>query len=178
MVDAAGREQVALGDGRGRLRLEVAHGSISHGPVSLVARIDRLDWAEPQWLTLRRLIRSIRQGKLVTPLPLPRTKTLRWLLALRCWDARVEGATHRELAEILVGPERARVEWNRVTDFLRSRVRRALRFNRHMMDRGWKELLINGSMERLRPPTISSGSGARHPLVNGGIGLDQALDVP
>jgi hypothetical protein len=178
MVDATGREQVALGDGQGRLRLEVGEGSVCHGPVSLVARFDRLDWAEPQWLTLRRLIRSIRQGKLMTPPPLPLERTTRWQMALRCWDAKADGASLRELADILVGPARAQSEWCQETDYLRSRVRRILRFNRHMMDRGWKELLINGSMERLRPPTTTSGSGARHPPVDGRSGHVGALDVP
>jgi hypothetical protein len=161
MVDAAGREQVALGDGQGRLRLEVGEGSISDGPVSLVARFDRLDWAEPQWLTLRRLIRSIRQDKLMTPPPLPRERTTRWQMALRCWDAKADGASHRDLADILVGPARARSEWGLESDYLRSRVRRILRFNRHMMNSGWKELLINGSMDRLRPPTGNGSVGLR-----------------
>jgi hypothetical protein len=63
--------------------------------------------------------------------------------ALVALDGRSVGASHRETAEVLVGPERARAEWGANSD-LKLRARRALAKGEHLRDGGWRRLLERG----------------------------------
>jgi hypothetical protein len=65
----------------------------------------------------------------------------RWIFALRADDARTAGASQREIAEALFGVERARYDWNGSSDYLRSQVKRLLRFGSRMRQGGWRALL-------------------------------------
>jgi hypothetical protein len=60
--------------------------------------------------------------------------------ALVALDAQSVGASHRETAEILVGPERTRTEWG-ANSALKLRARRALAKGQELRDGGWRRLL-------------------------------------
>jgi hypothetical protein len=60
--------------------------------------------------------------------------------ALVALDANCAGASHRETAEILVGPARARAEWG-ANSALKLRARRALAKGERLRDGGWRQLL-------------------------------------
>ena len=136
-----GNEHILLRDHARRLRIDVVSGSLLNGPVSLRVLIERLEWADWTWDALNRLRETMRTGTLAPRPVASRDRIERWRAALACWDARRAGATQRELADMLVGPERARNEWRTGSDDLRSRVRRIVRFADHMVGGGWRALL-------------------------------------
>jgi hypothetical protein len=134
-------EHVLLSDGLRSLQLDVAGGTMLAGPVRLRFRLEGLRAIEPSLLTLRRLAALDRLGRMPQKLFPAERRALRWILALRALDARRHGASQREVAEALFGPERARTDWNAGSDYLRSQVRRLLRFGVRMSRGGWRELL-------------------------------------
>jgi len=138
---ADAREHVVLHDGGSHLRFDVRSGSVLAGPVALQIVFERLDRADQGWAALRRLRETIGMGRLAARPALRGAAACRAIAALRCWDARRAGASHRDLAELLVGPERTRAEWRGASDHLRSRVRRSVRFAEAMIFGGWRALL-------------------------------------
>ena len=148
---------MVLHDGPSRLRLDLLSGDLLDGPVSIRIRVDRLDWSEWTWTALRRLRDSVANGRLA-PQPVARCgRRDRLILALRCWDARQTGASHRDLAALLVGPARARAEWRSDSDHLRSRVRRVLRGAENMIAYGWRTLLAPVAGREEQAFTIDAG---------------------
>jgi hypothetical protein len=135
------REHLVLGDGLRRLRLDVAGGTMLGGPVRLRFRFEGLRAIDTPLLTLRRLAALDRLGRMPQTLYPADRRAARWTLALRASDAQRAGATQREVAELLLGPDRVRADWNAGTDYMRSQVRRLLRFGARMTRGGWRALL-------------------------------------
>lgn len=155
-----GGKHVVLQDGASHLRLDVRAGFALDGPVSIQIVFDRLDRADCTWAALDRLRETIATGRVARRPLLQGERCLRAVAALRCWDARQEGASQREMAALMVGPARARSEWNMSSDYLRSRVRRALRFAEEMVEGGWQTLLDPRKPAKSRFPA-AEGSGLR-----------------
>ena len=76
------------------------------------------------------------------PAALSKTRQDRLLLALRALDGRLEGASHREIAQVLFGaPEISGRAWK--THDLRDRTFRLVRFGFDMMGGGYRSLLLH-----------------------------------
>jgi hypothetical protein len=140
-------EHVLLSDGLHRLRLDVRGGTVTRGPVCLRFIFDGLRSIDAPLLTLQRLVAFDRRGVMPLGLFAAERRAPRWIAALRADDARRAGASQRDVAEILFGAERLREDWSGSSDYLRSQVRRLLRFGARMRGGGWRELLGNPSSD-------------------------------
>jgi hypothetical protein len=136
-----GIEHVLLGDGIYRIQLLVRKCSLLDGPSGL--RYDLADFAgvEPKLMTLHRLIALRRLGRFPRSLfPLER-RAPRWVAALRAFDASRVGASPREIAAALYGADTAGRDWDGASDYLRSRVRRAIAAGERLVNGGHLEIL-------------------------------------
>ncbi|WP_245425718.1 DUF2285 domain-containing protein [Mesorhizobium sp. WSM3862] len=61
---------------------------------------------------------------------------------LRALDESLAGASHREIAEALMGEGRVHSDWNDPRDHLRDRIRRAVSRGRALMDGGYRDFLV------------------------------------
>lgn len=95
---ADGSEHWLFSDGLRQIRLDIAAGTLTAGPVRLAYRISGLASARPQIATLQRLIALSREGRMTPALfPLER-RAKRWVLILRIWDALAAGMSQRDIA--------------------------------------------------------------------------------
>lgn len=141
-TDCQGIEHVLLSDGWHHIRLDVAEGRISgYDAVRLNYRLSGLASAEAMLSPLRRFLGLCRQHRFVPSLFPSDPRVARGLEVLRISDALNQGASQRDIALSLVGPERAEHEWTGVSDSLRSRVKRLIRHARHMAGGGYRALL-------------------------------------
>lgn len=137
----APREHVLLTDGLHQLRLDVHNGTLLRGPVRLRFVLEGLCSINQPLLTLRRLVACNRLGRMPQRLFEPDRRAKRWIAALRAADARRAGASQREVAQALFGTKRVRDDWSSSSDYLRSQVRRLLKFGARMTAGGWRDLL-------------------------------------
>lgn len=121
-----GVEEVLVGDGIRHIQLEVRGWSLLDGPATLHCEITGVADAEPKLLTLQRLVALRRLGRFPHSLFLPERRVRRWIMALRALDATRVGAAPREIAAALFGDDIASRDWDGGSDYLRSRVRRAI----------------------------------------------------
>jgi hypothetical protein len=130
-------EHAVLSDGWRRIRIDLAEGSLAAGvPVILHYRLSGIDSIPPMLGPLRGLIHLVRHGAFARTLFPIDARIERHLLVLRVHDARVAGASQREIVETFYpgcNSDRA--------DSLRSRVRRMMREARRMADGGWRFLM-------------------------------------
>lgn len=141
-------EHVVLTDGLHRLRLDVRGGTLTRLPVRLRFCFDGLRSIDAPLLTLRRLVAVDRRSTLPLGLFGRDRRSGRWIAALRADDARRSGASQRDVAQLLFGAHRVREDWPGPSDYLRSQVRRLLRFGERMREGGWRTFL----MQRTRGP--------------------------
>lgn len=134
-------EHVLLSDGLHRLRLDVRGGTVTRGPVCLRFAFDGLRSIDAPLLTLQRLVAFGRRGVMPLRLFSAERRADRWIAALRADDIRRAGGSQRDVAEVIFGQARVREDWAGASDYLRSQVRRLLRFGTRMRSGGWRELL-------------------------------------
>jgi len=139
-----GGEHAVLSDGFRHIRLDVARGTLRGGhPVRLSYLLSGVVAAQPQLLSLRRLLALCRLGRFAPSLfPVDR-RMRRWLDTLRVHDALAHGASQREIAEALFG-RRLIEDWRGGAESLRSRVRRMVRDARHLGRGGYRRLMLGG----------------------------------
>jgi hypothetical protein len=139
----ADTEHLLLSDGRHRIRLDVAAGSIARqAPVILHYRLAGLRSADAGVLTLRRWLHLVRHGAFAASL-FPRDRRMAHLvLVLRAHDADVSGASAQEIALTLFGTDAKGSPWE--SSALRSRVRRLVADARAMACGGYRSLLRSG----------------------------------
>lgn len=130
-----------IGDGRHRVQLEVRGRSLLAGPVSLHYDLSGFRDIEPKLLTLRQLIAFRRLQRFPQSLFPPERRAERWRLALRALDAHRAGLHPREIAAVLFGPTAVRRDWDGPSDYLRSRVRRAIAAGERLANGGHLDLL-------------------------------------
>lgn len=135
-----GHEHIVLSDGFRRLRIAIEEGSLADmRPVTLRFRVEGMATARAQLLSLRRFLGLCRTGRFSDAL-FPRDKRVRrGLEVLRVHDALRAGASQREIAADLFGPERVPADWRIASDALRSRVRRLVREARRMAGGGYRQ---------------------------------------
>lgn len=139
----SGMEHAVLSDGSHHIRLDVVSGCLSrHSAVRLRFCFDGLERAEEGVLPLQRLLALHRHGRFGKML-YPRDALVeRGILLLRVHDALSDGASQRDLACSLVGPEIVEQDWNDPSDSLRSRIRRLTRQAKALANGGYKDLLM------------------------------------
>jgi hypothetical protein len=96
-----GKEHWLFSDGMRQIRLDLAQGTLTAGPVELTYRLAGLSGALPQIATLQRLIVLSRTGRLMRGQFPPERRAKRWALVLRTWDALAAGMSQREIASEL-----------------------------------------------------------------------------
>ncbi len=142
VTDACDAEHVLLSDGWHHIRLDIEEGRMSdQDAVRLEVRLRGLASSERMVLPLRRFLALCRQRRF-SPALYPRDPRIeRGIAMLRVHDALRQGASHRDIAAVLVGEDRAAREWAGASDSLRSRIRRLVRDARAMAHGGYRLLL-------------------------------------
>ena len=148
-ADRGGTEHAVLSDGWHHIRLDLDDGSLMTAePIILTFRLRGVADAMRKMLPLRRLLDLCRHHRFAASL-FPRDRRLNRLIALlQVHDALVDGASQREIAVALFGPERVAREWSGRSDSLRSRTRRMVRDARDMAGGGYRVLLSEWQSER------------------------------
>ncbi|WP_363225058.1 DUF2285 domain-containing protein [Mesorhizobium sp.] len=89
----------------------------------------------------------------------------RLTFVLRALDGSLAGASHRELAEALVGQRRVHADWRDPRDHLRDRIRRAVSRGRALMNGGYRDfLLYKVTVRPVRQPANSSELNPSPPI--------------
>lgn len=142
VTDPDGYDHAVLSDGRHHIRLDVAQGRlVGETRVHLHYRLHGIGSAEAACLPLRRLLHLQHHRCFVRSL-YPRDPWIeRGIQLLRVHDARVDGATQREIGAVLFGEARVAEDWNDRSDSLRSRVRRLVREARTLALGGYRDLM-------------------------------------
>jgi len=81
-------------------------------------------------------------GELPARLFPPERRGARLTFVLRALDGSLAGASHREIAEALIGERRVQSDWTDPRDHLRDRIRRAVSRGRALMNGGYKDFLV------------------------------------
>lgn len=121
------------------LNLIVAHGSLLMGPASIRFFHDGIGSLSRHHEALRQLSQLLCSPVLRTgSVARPNTKYRDYLVAL---DGHIEGRSYRDIAEVLYGKERVGVYWTSDTQWMKSKVRRALEQGLALMNGGYRNLL-------------------------------------
>ena len=80
-------------------------------------------------------------GTLKRKQTLPGLPAQRLSIALRVLDGRLAGASYRDIAVALFGPDRVNEDWNAPGDHLRNRIRRSAQRGDSLMQGGYRALL-------------------------------------
>ena len=147
VVGTSGAQHLAVSDGLRRIRLDIVDGTLLQGPVRLHYRLAGFADAEPQLLTLQRLLALHRLGRFARGLHPRERKAERWTMMLRAHDLSVAGASQREIATELFGLDVSR-EWRRRSDYLRLRIQRLLREANGLVHGGYLDLLGGSTGDR------------------------------
>ena len=140
IIGTSGLEHLSISDGMNRIRLDVVSGTVLGGSVRLHYRLAGFDNVDAQVLTLQRLLSLNRLGRFSRVLHPRESKVDRWVMMLRAHDLNVQGASQRDIAGVLFGPDVVG-DWRMQSDFLRLRVQRLLRDASAMIDGGYRNLL-------------------------------------
>ncbi|TIL30832.1 MAG: DUF2285 domain-containing protein [Mesorhizobium sp.] len=134
-------QHVLLRDTEHTLQLAVSGANILH-PVCL-----RTEAIWPATLSKHRLralecLNALSLGQHLPARLFPREKRgPRLTFVLRALDGSLAGASHRELAEALIGQPRVDADWRDPRDHLRDRIRRAVSRGRALMNGGYRDFL-------------------------------------
>jgi len=140
VVGSTGAEHLAISDGLRRIRLDIVEGTLLRGPVRLHYRLAGFVDAEPQLLTMQRLLALHRLGRFARGLHARETKAERWVMMLRAHDLSVVGASQREIAAELFRLDDTR-DWRTRSDYLRLRIQRLLRDANGLIHGGYLDML-------------------------------------
>lgn len=134
-------EQVRLSNGLHSIQLAVLLGTVMQGPVHLKYHLDGFDRVNPKLATLRRLLAVRQLNRFPASLFPTDRRAGRWLMALQALDMSHRGIAHRRIAEQLYGQQGEDLDWRGTSDWMRARVRRAIRLGTDLSNGGYLELL-------------------------------------
>ncbi|MER9573896.1 DUF2285 domain-containing protein [Mesorhizobium opportunistum] len=81
-------------------------------------------------------------GQIPTRLFQPDKRGARSTFVLRALDGSLAGASHREIAQVLIGQGRVHADWRDPRDHLRDRIRRAVTRGHALMSCGYRDFLV------------------------------------
>lgn len=141
-VDANHDEHVLISDGASAIRIDVVRGTLLGGPALLKYKLWGALRLKAPLLSLRRLVALIVTGRFSVSLFPPERSASRWITELRVADALADGASHRQIAEVLFDDIGAGDGWRGEGESARSRVQRLVRVvRRRRASRGHLEFL-------------------------------------
>lgn len=146
-------EHVLLRQGGRAIQLSVRSGTVLAGAVRLQYEIAGFDGLEMKLAALERLLALRRTGRLPNRLYPPPPRSERWPPALRALELARAGVSQREIASTLFGGHAAVEAWAGPSDFMRSRVRRLLRFAEAMTRGGYRQVLSGRPLSADAPPS-------------------------
>jgi len=149
MVRGPHAEHLLIDRGGEVIRLDVIDGTVSAGPVTLRFELPDDDCVEGRIAALRAL-------RAPTPIGRLHQRLADRLIALQAVDAHDDGASLRELADIVLGPG----DWPGDGEHRKSRVRRLLVSGSRMIASGPRAIL-NGNKSRIDFVAPPQGSTAR-----------------
>ncbi len=123
----------------GLLRFDLKGGSISRGP--FVPRFNLVGRGAARWLPLVEKFLEIARSGGTSPSTSPRHWARRRILELRARDALACGASHRDLAAVLVDEDAMGPSWRVGLASVRSRAQRLAKAAMQMETGGWTALL-------------------------------------
>ncbi|WP_245319603.1 DUF2285 domain-containing protein [Mesorhizobium temperatum] len=85
-------------------------------------------------------------GQMPTRLFPPDKRGPRLTFVLRALDGSLAGASHREIAEALIGQGRVHADWRDPRDHLRDRIRRAVTRGHALMNGGYRDFYVGKSI--------------------------------
>lgn len=136
------RVQYVLFANAGRRFQMVVHGEHLTENVSLfVDAIVAPPLVERRLLLLRRLSDLVAVGDLSQRFYPPDPRSRRLAVVLQVLDGSLTSASHREIAIALFGRQRVEVDWHDPGNYIRDKVRRALRRGRYLMNHGYLSFL-------------------------------------
>ena len=138
--DRSGTEHVQIGRPPRPIRLHVETGTVLRGPVALRASLAGCA-VHIRLRTLRRLLDLKRCGRQSIGHDRLDRRGARLAFVLQVLDGCDAGASQREIAVAMFGPERVRADWNGYSDYLHSRIKRAIRAGHFLRDGGYRHLL-------------------------------------
>ncbi|BAV64081.1 DUF2285 domain-containing protein [Sphingobium cloacae] len=138
--DRGGTEHVQIGRPPRPIRLHVETGTVLRGPVALHASLAGCA-VQSRLRTLRRLLDLQRRGRQCADHDGPDARGARLAFILQVLDGHDAGASQREIGIALFGKDRVREDWNGYSDYLRSRICRAIKAGQALRDRGYRNLL-------------------------------------
>jgi len=142
MVRTPSAARLLLSDGRHGIRVDVEGGDLAFEPVTLEFQLTGLASLDRPLLILQRLRSLALAGRFVTSLHPPPRCASRLVLQLRAFDALRGGASHRDLAELLVTSPLERPNWRIHCPSLRSRAQRLAKAALRMAAGGFWDLLL------------------------------------
>jgi len=138
--DENGKEHVQIGRPPRPVRLYVESGTVLGGPVVLRASLVGCA-VQSRLMTLRRLLDLQRLGRQRTDHNVPDRRGYRFAFILQVLDGYDAGASQREIGIALFGKDRVREDWRSYSEYLRSRICRAIRTGVALRDGGYRQLL-------------------------------------
>jgi hypothetical protein len=133
------REHVAFSTTQNSATLVIEKGTFLFGKSAITFTHEGLCSAASHFATMQVLIQfTVQETSRLKPLSYSESKYLDYLIAL---DGHLEGRSHREIAIILLGQDVVEANWNSHTDWLKSKVRRAIRRGKALMNGGYRKLL-------------------------------------
>ncbi|NGM49382.1 DUF2285 domain-containing protein [Caulobacter sp. 602-2] len=138
--NAAGTHQVMVADGVRRLRFAVIGGDVLGGAIRLLYPLPAKGKGGAGLDGVRRLLALRDTGRLPAAAAGVRGRPLRWLAALRAFDARQRGASQREIACLLFGAARVSEDWTSQSAYMRMRIQRLVRSSQHLVAGGYRRV--------------------------------------
>lgn len=135
-------QEVLLRDAERSLQLAVSGADVLHPVYLRTEAIWPAALSKHRLLALECLNAHCAYGKLPARLFPPERRGPRLNFVLRALDGALAGASHREIAEALVGQARVRSDWKDPQDHLRDRIRRAVSRGRALMNGEYLNFLL------------------------------------
>ncbi len=119
-------EELCLAMAGHAIRLSIASGTLLEGPVSLCHHLSGDRFLSTRIRALRGFDNFVRHG-LISELPTPFAPSQqRMAMVLATMDGLARGLSQRQIAIALFGERSVTADWNKPSDFLKSRVRRLI----------------------------------------------------
>lgn len=136
-----GEEHVRVSDGARSIQFFVRDGTVLEGPVQVRFALNGHGVLAPRLDTMRRFAALVRTKRFPHSLFAPPPHAVWWAQALTAFDAAQVGLPRREIAARLFGAEAAAKHWPAESEWMRSRVRRALQMGEKLVSGGYRKIL-------------------------------------